>query len=55
MDRVRLALLSAGPAGLSLPQLASATGLPTAGLHRHIQRKAAGWLVIDTFHPEQSH
>ncbi len=47
MDRVRLALLVAGPGGLSLYQLAASTGLPSEGLHRHIKQKGAGWLEID--------
>ena len=44
MNRVRLALLKAGASGLSLSQLAQATGLKPLGLQGRIRRKSKGWL-----------
>jgi hypothetical protein len=46
MDRVRLALLKAGPDGLNLSQLAAETGLPIKGLQGRIKNKAIDWLEI---------
>jgi hypothetical protein len=50
MDRVRLALLKAGPDGLSLSQLAAETGLPLKGLQGRIKGKADRWLKIIESH-----
>ena len=44
MDRVRLALLKAKGAWLSIEQLAAATDLPLVGLHGKIKKKAEKWV-----------
>jgi len=54
MDRVRLALLKAGPEGLDLPALAAEIGLKQEGLQGRIRRKSAGWLGIDGDLPPHS-
>jgi len=45
MDRVRLALLLAGPVGLSLPELARQTGAAPAALQRRLRRSGGKWLA----------
>jgi hypothetical protein len=46
MKRVRLALLKAGDARLTLAQLADKTGLNAFGLAGKIRQKSKGWLEI---------
>jgi hypothetical protein len=46
MNRVRLALLKADASGLSLSQLAQATGLKPLGLQGRIRGKSKGWLEV---------
>ena len=46
MDRVRLALLKAGDAGLNLGSLAQEIGVKPEGLQGRIKRKAKGWLSV---------
>jgi len=48
MDRVRLALLQAGPGGLSLPELVRLTGAAPAALERKLHRSEGKWLRVGT-------